>query len=184
MFKKFIPDYHFKSIYDIDYNYFLNKGYKVVMLDLDNTLIPYHEKMPNKELILWKEKLLELGFILIIVSNSRKERVEKFAESFGLLCVKFAKKPFKKGFKEALKILEYKYKPNEILFIGDQLLTDIYGSNRVSFTSILIDPINSKTEALITKINRLIEAFFRKLTCLFNKEAKAKFYKYEETSND
>ena len=184
MCKKFIPEYHFKSIYTIDYAFLKEKGIKVLMYDLDNTLIPYHEKMPNPELCQLKSKLEEMGFIIFIVSNSKKTRVEKFAKEFGVKYVKFAKKPLKVGFTRALDNLPKNMQNAEVAFIGDQLLTDILGSNRMNFNSILVDPFNRETEALITKCNRLLESFFRKITILFHPQARDKFYKYTEVSHD
>lgn len=183
MFKKFIPTYHYKSIYDIDYKKFKELGIKVIMFDLDNTLIPYHEKLPNKQLFKLKEEILKLNLKIILVSNSKKERVSNFANAFDIPYIKFAKKPFKKGFKEALKLLPNDIKNEEILFIGDQLLTDIFGSNRMKFNSLLVDPLNRDTEALITKINRLGEAILKNLTILFNRKAKSKFKNYEDKTN-
>ena len=97
MFKKFIPKYHYKSIYEIDYLKLKEQGIKVIMFDLDNTLIPYHEALPNNDLFKLKEQL-QKDFKIMIVSNSKKERVERFAKAYDILYVKFAKKPFKSGF--------------------------------------------------------------------------------------
>lgn len=182
MFKKFIPKYHYASIYDINYKKFKDLGIKTIMFDLDNTLIPYHEKLPNAKLNDLKKLLLNLELEIILVSNSKKERVSNFAFAFDIPYIKFAKKPFKKGFKQALALTSAK--KEEVLFIGDQLLTDIFGSNRMGFSSLLVDPINRETEALITKINRVIEAFFRRLTIIFNPGSKNKFTLYTEDKND
>lgn len=147
------------------------------MFDLDNTLIPYHEALPNNDLFKLKEQL-QKDFKIMIVSNSKKERVERFAKAYDILYVKFAKKPFKSGFIRALDLMNIKDKET-VLFVGDQLLTDIFGSNRMSFNSCLVDPINKDTEALITKMNRLLEKLIKNLTILFNKKAKTKFNNYE-----
>ncbi len=182
MFKKFVPKYHFKSIYDIDYKALKDKGIKYIMFDLDNTLIPYHETLPTEDLIKLKEELIK-DFKIIIVSNSKKNRVSNFADALGVKYIKFAKKPLKKGFILALHELEVTSK-KEVLFVGDQLLTDIYGANRMKLNSVLVDPVNRETEAFITKFNRKIEKIFRGLTKLFNKNSKAIFNSYSEVEND
>ncbi len=180
MFKKFIPNYHYKSIFTIDYNKFKEMGIKYIMFDLDNTLIPYHETLPNEELIKLKEQL-QPDFKLMIVSNSHKERVKKFAIEFAIPYVQFAKKPFKSGFKRAIEYFNITDNKT-VLFIGDQLLTDIFGSNRIGFNSLLVDPLNRKTEALITRINRKLEAIVRWFTILFNKKSKSIFNNSEESN--
>ena len=81
MIKKLIPDYYFKSVYDIPYDKLYEKGIRLILTDLDNTLISYSEELPNEKLFDLKNKLTEMGFELIIVSNSRKNRVDKFSKS-------------------------------------------------------------------------------------------------------
>lgn len=183
MFKKFIPKYHYHSVFTINYEVLKEKGIKAIMFDLDNTLIPYHEDKPNDKLFALKERL-EKEFKIMIVSNSKKGRVEKFAKMYQVPYVQFAKKPFKSGFIKALGILDIKDN-DAVLFVGDQLVTDIFGSNRMGFNSCLVDPFNIKTEALITKMNRLLERVIRGFISCFNKDVKKKFKLYDdEVTND
>ena len=180
MFKLFIPKYHVKSIYTIDYKALYDKGIRLIFLDLDNTLITYSEKMPTEKLFSWKEKLTEMGFTLMIVSNSHKNRVLNFSNEFKIDCIQFAKKPLKSGFKRAMEFQGNKFKPQEICEIGDQVMTDVLGANRMHFTSILVDPIDRSTELLVTRINRIYEAVFKALVKLFHpKLYKASFKEYK-----
>lgn len=158
--EKFIPDIYQKNIYDIDYQKLKKKGIRCILFDLDNTLCPVKEDMPSKRL---KELIayLERDFKVIIISNSNKKRLIPFKEGLNIDVAASAKKPFKRKY---LKIMEiYKFKEHEIVAIGDQLLTDIYGANNVGITSILINPIG-EYEKFGTKINRFMEKFiYRKL---------------------
>ena len=157
---KFIPDMYQKSIYDIDYGKLKNKGIKCILFDLDNTLVPVNEDVPTKKV---KELFnrLEKDFKIIILSNSGKKRLIPFKEGLNVDVAASSRKPFKKKY---LKIMDiYKFKYHEIAAIGDQLLTDIQGANRVGITSILINPIG-EYEKIPTKINRFFEGFiYRKL---------------------
>lgn len=156
----FIPDMYQKSIYDIDYDKLKDKGIKCLLFDLDNTLVPVNVDVPIKKV---KELFayLEKKFKIIIISNSNKKRLIPFKEGLNVDTAASSKKPFKKKY---LRIMEiYHYKEFEIAAIGDQLLTDIYGANRVGITSILINPIG-EYEKFGTKINRFLEKFvYRKL---------------------
>lgn len=156
----FIPDMYQKSIYDIDYKKLKNKGIKCLLFDLDNTLTPVNEDVPNKrvkELFLFLEK----DFKLIILSNSKKKRLIPFKEGLNVDAAASSKKPFKKKYIKIMNI--YQFKEHEIAAIGDQLLTDICGANRVGITSILINPIGD-FEKFGTKINRFFEKFiYRRL---------------------
>ena len=158
--QNFIPDMYQKSIYDIDYKKLKKKGIKCLLFDLDNTLIPVNVDVPTKKV---KElfSVLEKDFKIIIISNSGKKRLIPFKERLNVDVAASSHKPFKKKY---LKIMEiYKLKYHEIAAIGDQLLTDINGANRVGITSILINPIGDY-EKFCTKINRFLEGFvYRKL---------------------
>ena len=175
MIKKLIPDYYYKSIYDIPYTELYEKGYRLILTDLDNTLISYLEKEPTPELFEWKKMVQDMGFEVIIVSNSRKYRVEYFSKLLNLPFVKFAKKPTKLGLKKALRIASRKYKKFEVFEIGDQLMTDVFGSRRLGVLTILVKAIDKKFEVFTTRINRRLEEFFlnrikKKLPDLYEKK--------------
>ncbi|MGL4949941.1 MAG: YqeG family HAD IIIA-type phosphatase [Anaeroplasmataceae bacterium] len=155
--KKFLPTEYVQSIFDIDFNELLKKGKRLILTDLDNTLISYRHTDPTDQLIEWKNNLESMGFEIIVISNSKKARVSHFANLIGLKYVPFAKKPLKFGFKKALKIANKKYNVNEVIELGDQLMTDIYGSRRMKIDSILVKVIDKKTEYNITKLNRFLE---------------------------
>ena len=158
--ENFIPDIYQKNIYDIDYQKLKKQGIKCLLFDLDNTLVPVKESVPSenvKDLFMYLEK----NFKVIILSNSGKKRLIPFKEGLNVDVAASAHTPSKKKY---LKIMNlYKFKEYEIAAIGDQLLTDIYGANRVGVTSILINPIGDY-EKIWTKVNRFIEKFiYRKL---------------------
>ena len=151
--QNFIPDMYQKNIYDIDYMRLKKMGIKCLLFDLDNTLVPVKTDLPPQKL---KELFLYLGdhFKVIIISNSNRKRLIPFKEGLNVDVAASAKKPLKKKY---LKIMElYKFKEHEIAGIGDQLLTDILGANKLQLTSILVNPINEH-EMFLTKINRFFE---------------------------
>ncbi len=153
-YKNIIPDDYVSSIFDIDYNKLYSNGKRLILTDLDNTLISYKATEPTDELYKWKSELEGMGFEIIIVSNSGKSRVKHFANMLGLKYVNLSTKPLKRGFKKALKIASSKYKKEEVVVLGDQLLTDVYGAKRMKFSMILVKAIDKKTERLVTKHNR------------------------------
>lgn len=170
--ENFIPDIYKKNIYDIDYMKLKKKGIKCLLFDLDNTLVSVKTDTPTKkvkELFLYLEKY----FKVIIISNSNKDRLIPFKEGLNVDVAAKAHKPFKKKY---LKIMEiYKFKEHEIAAIGDQLLTDIYGANKVGITSILVNKIGDY-EKIGTKINRFLEKFIYRYLKRKNILVKGKFY--------
>ncbi len=153
--KKFFPYQYKHSIYDVDYNKLYAEGFRLILTDLDNTLISYKDTDPNERLFEWKKEMEEIGFKIIVVSNSERPRVEHFAKQFNTEFVNSAMKPLKKGYKKGLK--KTNFTKEQVIFMGDQLMTDIFGSNRVGFTSILIKAIDNKTERFVTRVNRYNE---------------------------
>ncbi len=159
--ERFIPDVYQKSIYAIDYNKLKNRGIKCLLFDLDNTLVPASVKKPNKRIKGLFNELKDLGFKVIIFSNSPKKRLAPFKKELEIDVISNAKKPLSGSFIKVMK--KYKFQVNEIAIIGDQLLTDIWGGNRVGITTILINPV-SKKDFIFTRINRGIEnTIMRKL---------------------
>ena len=155
--KKIIPDEYQESIYDIDYQKLYDLGKRVVFFDLDNTIISYKEKEPNDKINNFFRNLEAMGYEVLIVSNARKSRIKHFSDLANLKYVYLSLKPTKFGFRRALKKCSRKYSKEEILQIGDQLMTDIYGSKRSGYYTILVKAIDHKTEHLLTRINRIRE---------------------------
>ena len=150
----FYPDVYQKSIYTINYDKLKENGIKCLLFDLDNTCVPYVDKKPTKKLKNHFDKLKDSGFTVIIFSNSPRNRLEPFKKYLNVDCCPSARKPRKAKFIKVLK--EYKLDLSEVAIIGDQLVTDIYGGNRVGITTVLVNPM-SDIDMPFTKIHRYIE---------------------------
>lgn len=151
---KFIPDMYQKSIYDINYKSLKKRGIKCLLFDLDNTLVSYGDSIPtNKVKNLFAK--LEDDFKVIIMSNSGKKRLTPFKEQLNVDVAFSSKKPLKTKYKKIMSI--YNFKDFEIAAVGDQLMTDIFGANRMGFTSILVNAL-SNIEPPQTKFNRFWES--------------------------
>ncbi len=151
--EKFIPDMYQKSIYSIDYQKLKKRNIKVLLFDLDNTLVSYSESVPTDEV---KELFHQLSndFKVIILSNSSKNRLRPFKEILNVDVAYSSRKPFKKKYLKIMKI--YNYTAKDMACIGDQIITDIFGANRVGALSILVNPIGTK-EPIWTRFNRFFE---------------------------
>lgn len=154
--KNYLPFACHKTVYDIDYSKLYAEGRRIILIDLDNTLIPYDIYLPQEMHFEYFKKLKDIGFTVIIVSNNKKERVKKFADAVGCLYVYSATKPLKRGYRKALKLVKYNYK-REVISIGDQLMTDILGSKKMGIDSILVKAIKKKSEKWYTRFNRIME---------------------------
>lgn len=170
----FIPDMYKKSIYDIHYENLKKRGIKCLLFDLDNTIAPLNVKEPDKKIKDLFSDIEDVGFKVIILSNATRNRVQPFKEKLNLDSSCNSHKPSSKKYKKIMNI--YGFKEEEIACIGDQLLTDIYGANRLGFLSILVNPI-SNVDQLFTKINRYFE---RKILKKLEKRGLFKIGEYYE----
>lgn len=152
--KKYIPTYVYESIYDIEFLHLYEANIRLLFVDIDNTLAPYDENTPTKEAHQLIESLLLMGFEVILISNNNKKRVETYAKPLNVPYVYFALKPLKRGFKRGLKLVDKNYQPEEVLIIGDQLMTDIVGGNKMGFQTALVKPLKKKSDILTTRFNR------------------------------
>lgn len=136
------PKAYFKKVEDITIEFLIKNKIKVLLLDVDNTLIDKTKKM-EPSIVEWVKSLKGQGFRLYILSNTNdKEKVEKVAKELQIPFENFAMKPFKKGFLKVQKIVNEK--PEVIAVVGDQIFTDVVGGNRCKMFTILVDPISKK----------------------------------------
>lgn len=164
----FYPDIYAKDIYKIDYKKLKENGIKCLIFDLDNTLVSIYAKRPTRKIKELFAYLDDLSFKIIIMSNSGKKRVTPFKEELNVDSAYSSCKPLKKKYKVIKQ--KYGYKDSEIACIGDQILTDIWGANKMNFTSIFVDKINEE-DFVWTKLNRFIE---RKILNSFEKKGSFK----------
>ena len=118
------------------------KNIRLLMLDFDNTIVPYTTTVPTAKMDAWLKKMNALEDIQVcIVSNSHNDRVPKFCRENGLDCITHAKKPFSKGINECL--AKYGIPASQAALIGDQIYTDTLGANGAGVTSILVNAIDN-----------------------------------------
>lgn len=155
MLKYLRPGAIYRAIWEIDVEQLAQKGIKHLLVDLDNTLVEYQKYEVHPQLEEWLARVNQAGFKVCIVSNSRRsQNVRALAERLKIPAVTRAGKPRLGGFLKALGILGCR--PETTAVIGDQLLTDILGGNRLGCYTVLVRPL-SKHEFLGTRLVRIVE---------------------------
>lgn len=152
-----VPDAYYKSVYEIDYDNLIKKGYRNIFLDVDNTIVPYTEDKVSKEIKTLINKLKNKDFNIVIVSNSMSNRVTNIVNDLNVKGYYSSMKPLKKTYKKIIK----EYKKDESVFIGDQFMTDVLGAKRCGFKIILVDRI-SNNEPIYTRFWRFFERILLK----------------------
>ncbi len=153
MFKKFYPDKWVDSTYTINYEELYQSGIRGLIFDIDNTLVPHGEDADERSIKLM-ERLKKIGFQICLLSNNKKERVERFNKDVDVLYIYDAHKPSKKNYQKAMKKMNTDL--DTTVFIGDQLFTDVYGAKRTGIQNILVKPMNPKEEIQIV-LKRYLE---------------------------
>lgn len=145
------PDFMVNAVYQLDAEGLKKMGIRAVMVDLDNTLIAWNNPDGTPELLAWLSEMRKNKVKVIVVSNNSQKRVARAVEKFGVDYIWRAMKPFAKGIKKAL--WRFNEKPEEVVMVGDQLMTDIRAAHRAGVKSILVRPL-VESDAWNTQFNR------------------------------
>lgn len=154
MLNNLLPKEYVKSIFDIQLDELVNRGFRGIITDLDNTLVEWDREKATPELIAWLKKVEQKGMKVIIVSNNNEQRVKNFVEPLDIPFVFRARKPLGKSYRYACEVLALP--PEKTVMLGDQLFTDILGANLVGIYSILVAPVTT-TDGFFTRFNRRAE---------------------------
>lgn len=155
LFRKLCPCQAVQSIYEVDLDDLKAKGKKLILLDVDNTLLPWKSEQIPDELFEWVAAIRQAGMQLCILSNTRRPaRLARIAARLDIDFIRDKFKPSRRMYELAL--ARYKAEKCEAVMIGDQLFTDVLGANRTGIDAIWVKPIARK-EFAGTKISRLGE---------------------------
>lgn len=128
-------------------------GIRLLMLDFDNTIVPYTTNVPAAEMEGWIRSALASQLKICVVSNSRRPRVVEFCCRYGIDCITHARKPFGSGIRQCMR--RYGCTPETSALVGDQIYTDVLGGNLAGVTSVLIPAIDNHNIWL--KLRHLLE---------------------------
>jgi len=152
-----VPQYAYRELTDIPPDFLKKLGVKLLMLDLDNTVAAYTEHIPPVGVARWIAEVMERGITLYILSNSRKKRVDTFAQALQIGCMKGARKPSPKGVRSTA--AQFGFSSGESALAGDQVYTDVLAANRAGAISIVVRPRRFSNPFLA--IRYALEAPFR-----------------------
>ena len=162
MFRCFFPDEYLDSAYEIDYEKLYEEGYRGLIYDIDNTLVPHGAPADDRAIALF-ERLRGIGFGYCLLSNNKIERVAPFADAIQDRYIENAHKPSVKNYRKAMELLGTD--TGNTIFIGDQLFTDVYGAKRTGIRNILVKPIHPKEEIQIVLkryLEKIVLHFYKK----------------------
>lgn len=162
MLQRFYPDNEADSAYKIDYDGLYKKGYRGIIFDIDNTLVPHGAPADENAMTLF-DGLHDIGYSTLLLSNNKEPRVKSFAEKVNAEYIFKAGKPGKTGYERAMDIMGTN--PQNTLFVGDQLFTDVWGAKKAGIVTWLVKPIHPKEEIQIVlkrKLERIVLFFYHR----------------------
>ncbi len=162
MFSRFYPGEYLDSTYEIEFDRLYQEGYRGVIFDIDNTLVPHGMPADERAKALFAH-LKELGYQSVLLSNNKEPRVKMFHEVVKVQYIFKAKKPSVRNYLKAMELMHTN--KDNTLFVGDQIFTDIYGANRAGIRTILVKPIHPKEEIQIVLkryLEKIVLFFYRK----------------------
>ena len=161
MFDRFFPDRYVASTYVIDFEKLYEEGYRGLIFDIDNTLVPHGAPADARAIALF-DRLKKIGFKCCLISNNQEPRVKMFNEPIQVDYVYNAHKPSTKNYRKAMEIMGTD--ETNSVFIGDQLFTDVWGARRCGIYSILVQPIARHEEIQI-----VLKRYLEKIVLFFYK---------------
>ena len=162
MLERFYPGEYVDSTYEIDFDRLYEDGYRGVIFDIDNTLVPHGAPADERACALFAH-LKELGYHCMLLSNNKEPRVKMFNDAVQVSYIYKAGKPNPANYRKAMEQMGTDEK--NTLFVGDQIFTDVYGANRTGIRTILVKPIHPKEEIQIVlkrRLERIVLYFYKK----------------------
>ena len=136
-----LPSIIVDSVTDLTPEMLSERGIELLMLDFDNTIVPYTTNIPEPLMEQWLYDMKHSDIKICIVSNSKNQRVRIFCKNYGLDCITHAKKPFPEGIRECL--AKYRLPAGKCALAGDQIFTDVMGARGCGVTAILVTAIDN-----------------------------------------
>lgn len=152
-----VPDLMCPTVYDIPFQTFEEEGIRLVVFDIDNTLVSYETPEPDEKLKDFLRDFSRRGVEVALVSNNSPERVDRFNAELGFFAVPDAHKPLKRALFPVME--HFSVSREEILFVGDQLLTDVWTARLWDLRAAVVEPIQ-KRENLFFRFKRALEKPF------------------------
>ena len=136
-----LPTIITEALTDITPDILEERGIRLLMLDFDNTIVPYTTSSPEPLMEQWLLDMKQTDITICVVSNSKKNRVKIFCDNYGIPCITHANKPFPKGIRECLN--KFGIPAENAAIVGDQIFTDTLGGNSAGIITILVKAIDN-----------------------------------------
>lgn len=166
LLERFFPDEYKESTYEIDFEELHKEGYRGIIFDIDNTLVP-HGAPADARSIAFFDRLRTIGYESLLLSNNKEPRVRSFNDQVHSRYIFKAGKPSVRNYKKAMELMGTDTKTT--LFVGDQLFTDVWGAKKAGIRTFLVKPIHPKEEIQI-----VLKRYLERVVLYFYKRSRLK----------
>lgn len=127
------------TIFDLTPQLLKKHEIKGLILDVDETLVPFKQKHTSDELQQWIVDIRQHTPIWLVSNNISYARIGKIAESVDLPFISAAKKPSRRKLQQAATAMNLSVE--QVAMVGDRLFTDVLAGNRLGMFTILVEPM-------------------------------------------
>lgn len=158
-----IPNESCDFVWDINLEALRDKGYSVLFVDLDRTLLSHDQRFLSLKHLSWIQTCKDYGFKVVILSNNRsRRRVKRVLEQIQCAGMYMACKPFTFGIHHLVKM--YDLDLSKSVVIGDQVFKDVLVGNWLKLHTILVKPLED-SQSFIFRMQKELENFILKTFC-------------------
>lgn len=156
LIRRFSPQESLHGLEEVSLENLKSAGKSVILLDVDNTLLPWRSEEIPQSTLDWIKSAKQMGFDLCILSNTRNpERLKRLSEKLNIEFIRDKFKPSRRMYHLALE--KYKIEQDKAVMLGDQLMTDIWGANRSGIDALWIKPMGKREFVGTTFVSRNVE---------------------------
>jgi uncharacterized protein len=114
---------------------------KGLVLDVDDTLVPFSMNEASEELRQWVELIRPTTDLWLVSNNLSQTRISRIARSLDLPYILGARKPSRRKLRQAVDAM--KLPVHQVAMVGDRLFTDVLAGNRLGMYTILVEPMTN-----------------------------------------
>jgi len=128
-----------ETIFDLTPQLLAQYNIEGLILDVDETLVPFKQKETSAELQQWIAQIRQNTPIWLVSNNISHTRIGNIARSVDLPFISAAQKPSRRGLREAAEAMNLSFE--KVAMVGDRLFTDVLAGNRLGMFTILVEPM-------------------------------------------
>jgi len=114
-------------------------GLKGLVLDVDETLVPFRTAQVSEELLPWVEAVRQVASLWLVSNNISEARIRRIGKTLDVPYISGAGKPSRRKLRRAVEAMQLPVE--QVGMVGDRLFTDVLAGNRLGLFTVLVEPM-------------------------------------------